>query len=719
MNSEANNVFRILPKVFLLFILLTLTLSTLGMLLGFKLGFSFFYQNVSIYHALFYWSLGIIALVLVLLGFSYYKLTKDKIAFCISVSYLIGVVFYFTACLVNNWFTPLTYNLKNFHGFVWLGSNTFISFLLVVTLSMCLIKSLTPKYFTFSVLLILSCIIFGAEGFLILWSSYPNHMPIFFYPNEFITHPFGLVNLALNLYLAFITCYQPYPKNRDVLLNAVKYSAFAQILMSIYMVFGSNNLLDTAYLIASLLQLCSFIIPVIGLIQSFQEKFFLAFRAQENLQQQKDKFEKLSTIDSLTLLMNKAAFKATMAALIANYQRYRHQFTLMYLDLDNFKFVNDSFGHEVGDKLLQEVASRLKKSIRIGDYCSRLSGDEFAIIFPELFEPHKIQIIAENLINVFNTPFVIHQHILTITVSIGIAVYPDSGVTYQDILKNADTSMYEAKKLGKNTYLFYSPILSKSQLEELEIGKHLREAIKNNELSLHYLPIYCLSTRELVGAELLLRWNSQNLGKMGSNEFFRIAEKTGLMIPIGEWILETAYFQIKHWNEKYNKKLQFFINISSIELANNNFINHIERLIFKSKVDNITLELTEKSLLENRIKIEKNLFTLTQLGVKLALDNFGTGYSSYILLKTLPIDILKIDNIFIKDVEKNIDLAIIRTIINLAHLLNLKVVAKGLETEQQLKTLIEEECDFGQGYLFSRAVDNYNFECMAYKLALI
>lgn len=478
MNSEANNVFRILPKAFLLFIILTLTLSTLGILLGFKLGLSSFYQNVSIYHALFYWSLGVIALVLVLLGLSYYKLTKDKIAFCLSVSYLIGVVFYFTACLVNDWFTPLNYNLKNFHGFVWLGSNTFISFLLVVTLGMCSIKSLTRNYFTFSVLLILSCIIFGASGFLILWFSYPNHMPRFFYPNEFITHPFGLINLALNLYLAFITCYQLDAKKRGVLLNAVKYSAFAQILMSIYMVFGSSKLLDTAYLIASLLQLCSFIIPVIGLIQSFQEKFFLAFKAQENLQQQKDKFEKLSTIDSLTLLMNKAAFEATMAALIANYQRYGRQFTLMYLDLDNFKFVNDSLGHEVGDKLLQEVVSRLKKSIRIGDYCARLGGDEFAIIFPELFEPHKIQSIAENLINVFNTPFEIHEHILPITASLGIAIYPDSGVTYQDMLKNADTSMYEAKKSGKNTYVFYSPILSKSQLEKLEIGKHLRDAIK-------------------------------------------------------------------------------------------------------------------------------------------------------------------------------------------------------------------------------------------------
>ncbi|HHF7374025.1 putative bifunctional diguanylate cyclase/phosphodiesterase [Legionella bozemanae] len=718
MNSEANNVFRILPKAFLLFIILTLTLSTLGILLGFKLGFSSFYQDVSIYHALFYWSLGVIALVLVLLGFSYYKLTKDKIAFCISVSYLIGVVFYFTACLVNNWFTPLNYNLKNFHGFVWLGSNTFISFLLVVTLGMCLIKSLTRNYFIFSVLLILSCIIFGTEGFLISWSSYPNYMPRFFYPNEFITHPFGLINLALNLYLAFITCYQLDPKKWGVLLNAVKYSAFAQILMSIYMVFGSSKLLDTAYLVASLLQLCSFIIPVIGLIQSFQEKFFLAFKAQENLQQQKDKFEKLSTIDSLTLLMNKAAFEATMAALISNYQRYGRRFTLIYLDLDNFKFVNDSLGHEVGDKLLQEVASRLKKSIRIGDYCARLGGDEFAIIFPELFEPYKIQSIAENLINVFNAPFEIHEHILSITASFGIAIYPDSGVTYQDMLKNADTSMYEAKKSGKNTYVFYSPILSKSQLEELEIGKHLRDAIKNNELSLHYLPIYCLTTRKLMGAELLLRWNSQNLGKMGAYEFFRIAEKTGLMIPIGEWILETACFQIKHWNEKYNKKLQFFINISSIEFANNNFINHIESLIFKSKVDNITLELTEKSLLENRVKIEKNLLTLTRLGVKLALDNFGTGYSSFILLKTLPIDTLKIDNTFIKNVEKNIDLTILRTIIKLAHLLNLKVVAKGLETEQQLKTLIEEKCDFGQGYLFSRAVNKYDFECMAYKSTL-
>lgn len=713
--SQKNGILVAMPKVFITLIITVLVLPAIAMIFGFKLGVTTYsYQSISIYHALYYWSMTIIVALVVLLACSYYWLTHNKIALSLGVAYLIGTFFYFGFTVSNNWLQPLTQSVENVHQYVWLFTNTLTSFFLVLSLSLGLIKNLKKEQFLIGIGLLFIVFFISNLGWLMSLSFDITKLPQLIYPNKILVHPFGLINLFLNLYLALFLYPQLANEKDTILLIAILYSAITQIVMSCYMVFGSSRILDTAYVAALIMQLSSYLIPFIGLILSYLNGFDSAFASQKKLQDQKDKFERLSTYDSLTELINRRAFEDVCNTLIANYHRYGHNFTLIYLDLDNFKLINDSLGHEFGDELLKEVAFRLKKSIRAGDYCARLGGDEFGIIFAEMINKEKIILVAQNLLHTINAPFNIQNHSLYIGASIGIASYPDAGATYQDLLKNADTAMYEAKKLGRNTYVFYSKDLSKAQLRELEIENYLRKSFHNDEFYLTYQPIYHLADEKIIGAEVLLRWNSDHLGEIEPSEFIKTAEKSGLMVPIGHWVLKNVSQQIHTWWKKYNKTLQFSVNLSSIELTNNDFISILETYITAQQKGSFALELTEKVLLENQQKIEANLRTLTKLGVNLVLDNFGTGYSSFLLLKNLPISSLKIDQSFITDIDLLNDTAILKAILRMARELDKSVIAKGIETERQLKFLIEHGCDLGQGHLLSKPLPAKQFEALVF-----
>lgn len=717
-NSYKNGILVTMPKLFIIFILMAIALPLLGIFFGFELGVNWSHKSVTIYHALYYWSISLIAAIIVLLAFTHYHLTRDNVALSLGASYLFAAFFNAIFTLSNEWVHPISKEVENMHAYVWLLSNALTGMLLVLSLSACLLKRLKHQYLLFVLFTLLFLFIVSNSYKFISWLLTMEKLKVIIYPEKIMTHPFGLINLSLNLYLALAIYPRLNKKSRSILTHSVVYIALTQIAMSCYMIFGSIQIYDTAYLSALFLQLLSYLIPFIALILTYLSSYDFALASQKALRVQKEKFEQLSTYDPLTQLLNRRAFEEITEKIIADSKRYGYKFTFLYIDLDNFKSINDSIGHYFGDALIKQVSQRLQQSIRASDYCARLGGDEFGIILPKTDFPRDISLVAQKLIDVLNQPFDIQGKHLHTGVSIGIAIYPETGDSYYALLKNADTAMYQAKTSGKNTYAFYTENLSKTRIRELEIESYLRDALQKNEFYLKYQPIYNLATKQMIGSEVLLRWKNPHLGKVMPQEFIKIAENSGLIIPLGQWILENACQQIQVWTEKYQKILKFSINLSPLQLSNANFIKTIEAILRKNNIKEgmLDLELTETALLEHRLSVEKNIIILAKLGIGLSLDDFGTGYSSLRRLKTLPISSLKIDTSFTKDIERNSDSAIIvEAIIQLAQHLQKKVIAEGIETENQLKFLTERGCHFGQGFLLGKPLSAAEFELLAYQ----
>lgn len=462
--QSKNGILVTMPKLLIIFILMVIVLPTIGMIFGFKLGvINWPHKTVIIYHALYYWSISIISFVIVLLSLTHYQYTRDKIALSVGVSYLFAAYFNTSFTLSNEWVKPMTFEVENLHAYIWVLSNTITGLLLVTSLQLCLYKNVNSNFF--------KLFLFGLLSFFILANSYwfvflqpaAEKLVQILHTEIGLAHPFGLLNFMLYLYLAIGIFPKLYKKNRRVLTHSILYIAATQVVMSCYMMFGSWQIYDTAYLGALSLQLLSYIIPFLGLIFSYLMNYDYALASQQELQKQKEKFEQLSTYDPLTDLLNRRAFEETTNRMIDRAKRYGSCFTLIFLDLDNFKQINDSIGHDIGDELLKKVAKRLKDIMRTSDYCARLGGDEFGIIFSEISNHKDVSAATEKLLQVLNQPFEIQDNYFHTGASAGIAIYPETGTNYQILLKNADTAMYEAKAIGKNTYVFYKESMSKTR----------------------------------------------------------------------------------------------------------------------------------------------------------------------------------------------------------------------------------------------------------------
>jgi EAL domain-containing protein (putative c-di-GMP-specific phosphodiesterase class I) len=325
--------------------------------------------------------------------------------------------------------------------------------------------------------------------------------------------------------------------------------------------------------------------------------------------------------------------------------------------------------------------------------------------------------LAERILNELNSPYPINGKLITVTVSIGISIYPDDGTNSDELLIRADLAMYKAKRSGKNTYQFYTEQLSYLQHRESEVEAHLRKALQNDEFELYYQPKFNLLTMEIIGAEVLLRWNSDTLGHVSPNEFIPVAETTGLIIDLGLWIIRKSSEQIMKWMIKYTNKLAFSINISPIQLANNQFLKNLKNTLKDSNFpsEHMELEITESLLMGDNEDVNSVLNGISSLGVKISLDDFGKGYSSLSRLKMLPIDTLKIDKDFISDIHNEKDkVVLVDIIIKLAHELGMSIVAEGIETAPQLKYLIAKKCQIGQGFLLSKPLPADQFEEIAF-----
>jgi diguanylate cyclase (GGDEF)-like protein len=431
-----------------------------------------------------------------------------------------------------------------------------------------------------------------------------------------------------------------------------------------------------------------------------------------------EEIQQLAYYDTLTRLPNRALLYDRMSQAIALANRHSKYVGVLFLDLDRFKVINDTLGHVAGDRLLKKVAERLSSIVRESDTVSRLGGDEFIVILSSLEHDEDITKAAEKILAVFSEAIMIENREIYTSASMGIAVFPNDGTDINVLLKNADTAMYQAKGQGRNNFQFYSKDMNVRALEHLMMETSLRRAIEREELFLVYQPQMDLKSGQVIGMEALLRWRHPDLGILAPSKFITLAEETGLIIQIGEWALKTACIQNKTWQDKGYQPLRTAVNISGGQFRQQNFVKMVAAILKETGLDpsRLELELTESMAMDDASATAELLLELKAMGVSLSIDDFGTGFSSLSYLKHFPIDRIKIDRSFVRDITSNTDdAAIATTIIAMAHSMNLKVTAEGVEQEEQLDILQSRGCDEIQGFFVTPPLSAEELTCFLNK----
>ena len=413
----------------------------------------------------------------------------------------------------------------------------------------------------------------------------------------------------------------------------------------------------------------------------------------------------LAHFDDLTDLPNRAAFQNHLEQAILHADRQHERFALLFLDLDHFKLINDASGHPAGDELLKQVAIRLRSLLRGDDIVARLGGDEFTILLPGVQDTEGVAQVADKILSAMSQPFTLVKDEVVVSISIGISTYPDDGVDASSLLKNADVAMYQAKAQGRNNFQFFTQEMNARAQQRLSMENDMRRALEHGEFLLHYQPQLSLESGEIVGVEALVRWQHPEKGMISPGTFIPVAEDCGLIVPLGEWVIHEACRQHQQWLSSGMPLMRIAINLSARQFVRDDLVKMMGGVIHQTGInpEYIELELTESIIMENVEQTISTLHELRNMGVYLSIDDFGTGYSSMAYLKRFPIDKLKIDQSFVRDLANDPDdAAIVSATIAMAHNLKLTAIAEGVETKQQLQFLKASGCEEIQGYYFSR-----------------
>jgi diguanylate cyclase (GGDEF)-like protein/PAS domain S-box-containing protein len=424
------------------------------------------------------------------------------------------------------------------------------------------------------------------------------------------------------------------------------------------------------------------------------------------------RIEQQANFDTLTGLANRSLLHDRLQQAIRSAATFGSRLAVVFVDLDRFKFINDGLGHHVGDELLRAMAERLRSSVRDSDTVARLGGDEFVLLINGQGGPDAVSVVLERMLYAISQPWTIPQGDFNVTCSIGVALYPDDGTTAETLLKHADTAMYRAKEKGRNNFQFFTAELHAVITERLELENKLRRALERQQFTLHYQPRIDMRTRRVTGAEALIRWLVADEEVTPPSRFIPVAEEIGLIVPIGKWVLRAACAQNKAWQDAGLPPFVVSVNVSVRQFRQDNFVQTIAEVLRETGLEAryLEVELTESAVMHDADQFIAMLGELNDLGVQIALDDFGTGYSSLSYLKRFPVDRLKVDRSFVQDIVTDSDDAtIVRTIIALGHNLGLKVVAEGVETQQQLDFLRANHCDELQGYFFGRPLPSHQF----------
>ncbi|HVR43777.1 MAG TPA: EAL domain-containing protein [Thermoanaerobaculia bacterium] len=425
-----------------------------------------------------------------------------------------------------------------------------------------------------------------------------------------------------------------------------------------------------------------------------------------------NEIEHLAYHDALTGLPNRPLFIDRLIVAIAHATRHRQKLAVFFMDVDGFKDINDTLGHSLGDSLLKAIAERVRRCVRAEDTVSRFGGDEFTLLVQPIDRIEDAARIAQKLLTAVKQPFVIGEHELFVSVSIGISLFPADGADAETLVKNADTAMYRAKEHGRDNYQIYAPAMNARALERLSLENHLRRALDNGELDIYYQPLIDLGSRSVYGAEALLRWRHPEQGILSPYHFIGTLESSGLILPVGDWILHQACRQVRTWSETHGVDLAISINLSARQFQQPDLVDRVRAALEQSGLapGRVELEITENNAMQNAEHSIRILRELKSLGVQIAVDDFGTGYSSLNYLKRFPIDTLKLDQSFVRDVTEDPgDAAIATAVISMARELKLTVVAEGVETEEQLAFFSSRGCSRLQGFLFSRPLPAAEF----------
>jgi diguanylate cyclase (GGDEF)-like protein len=460
----------------------------------------------------------------------------------------------------------------------------------------------------------------------------------------------------------------------------------------------------------------------IELIESYNHELLGLTGTIQDITERKEyenKIKRLAYYDEITGLPNRTFFLELLSSSIKLAERNSRSFAILFLDLDDFKGVNDSYGHHIGDLFLKAVSKRLLDGLRSSDIASRyldhlgndtdvarLGGDEFIILLNDLTYPEDAAIAAAHIQKWINAPILLENLQICTDCSIGIAIFPQDGKDSESLLKNADIAMYHAKKMGKGSFQFFHNSMNIKAQQRRKMEKHMYQAVENNELRLYYQPIINAQSGQLMGSEALMRWDSPHLGFLPPNEFIPLAEDNGLIVKFGEWAIREVCRQHNEWQLQGMGHLTISVNLSGLQFNQSSFLTMVETILADYNIaysNFLVFEMTESVIMADTEKMFDKLWQLKSMGIKLSIDDFGTGYSSLSYLKSFPLDSLKIDRSFIKDLPHNEDdAAIVNAILALAHTLNLSTVAEGVETEQQREFLEKSTCNSIQGYLFSK-----------------
>ncbi|MBV2123160.1 MAG: EAL domain-containing protein [Candidatus Thiodiazotropha sp. (ex Ctena orbiculata)] len=415
--------------------------------------------------------------------------------------------------------------------------------------------------------------------------------------------------------------------------------------------------------------------------------------------------------DLLTNLPNRTLFRDRLNMAMAHSKRTGKKLVVMYLDMDRFKIINDSLGHYVGDELLKMVGQRLRSELREADTLARVGGDEFNLLIPEINDIQDARNLAEKILRLTAEPFLIKNEEIFISFSIGISVYPSDGDTKDSLIKHADIAMYKVKNSGKNGYAFYSDRMKSHFAASLDIENGLRKAISTDELCLYYQPQYNTMEGKIVGVEALVRWQHPDKGIIQPSEFINVAEESGLIVPLGEWVLRKACQDMQRWQTEENIKLSLSVNISVQQLEMDQFVNKTLAIIKRHNLDRnvLELEITEHAIMQDMEKAIDTLSRLSHRGIRIAIDDFGTGYSSLGYLQSLPINTLKMDRSFVEGIKSKGDNSIVTAIISMARGLNLDLIAEGVESQTQIDQLNSAGCHLAQGFFYSRPLPEDEF----------
>ena len=433
----------------------------------------------------------------------------------------------------------------------------------------------------------------------------------------------------------------------------------------------------------------------------------LALRDVSETRALQERLDALAHRDPLTGLPNRRLFEDRLEIALAQAHRYRQRVGLIFIDLDRFKQVNDGFGHAAGDELLRGVAERLGQCVREGDTVARLGGDEFTLLLPGIHHAEDLAAISRKLVEALREPYRIGGREVRVTASGGISLYPEDGEESEALLRCADTAMYRAKERGRDNFQLFSPAMAERALERRSLEEELRAALARQEMTLDYQPCLELATGRVVGVEALLRWQRPSLGVMPPRDFMALADFTGVMLSLGPWVLETACRQAREWQRRGSRDLRLMVNLSAHELQQDGFVVHVEKALAASGLppDSLHLEIPEGYAMQDLARTIETLRELRSLGVHLAIDGFGAGFTSLAHLRQLPVDALKIDLSFVRGATTDADDAsVVTAVIAVAHSLGLRMIAQGVESEAQVVLLRSLGCDEVQGFLWSPPV---------------